>query len=391
MYYLTFAPVTQLEHFIFKKCSFNQPPISHSSPLWGLDKPSLGTKSTYSKMTRWLQQSQGNIDHFCKKDTALVKALRQYHFASNVLEGRTQWRFQKSWILYRVLDVIAVNMESMKRCLDFHDLTPVDQGFRHWDPNLCQLKAVAIKEVTHLTMILILDEDHMHYSDAFGNIFKGGSLCKKHFSDRLSGIKMRKGGATQAIVWHFCPHACSNNNYAYYHLAAIHLNIQWGCGTCFGYISGYLSKIREHIQSHHKKSSREQSHSSHRKDEGSANQTHHWMASQLMRRGWSKSSRRRRRRRRMMMMQGPVPMLMTLVWMPQILIRNPTYQSPLSVVQTLACHPSSLGVDYQRDGMVWPQSSFDGVSMLSFYWFLFTTRSVDLMSLLCSEDCRVFF
>ena len=27
--------------------------------------------------------------------------------------------------------LIAVNMESMKWCLDFHDSTPVDQGFRH--------------------------------------------------------------------------------------------------------------------------------------------------------------------------------------------------------------------------------------------------------------------
>ena len=82
-----FAPVTELEHFIFEKCSFNQPPISHPSPLWGLDKPSLGSKSTYSEMTHWLQQSQSNIDHFWKKDMALVKALRQYHIASNILEG----------------------------------------------------------------------------------------------------------------------------------------------------------------------------------------------------------------------------------------------------------------------------------------------------------------
>ena len=44
----------------------------------------------------------------------------------------------------------------------------------------------------------------------------------------------------------------------------------------------------------------------------------------------------------MMMVQGPVPMLTRLVQMPQILIRDPTYQSPLSVVQTLACHPTSL-------------------------------------------------
>ena len=87
MCYLTFTPVMELEQFIFEKCSFNQPPISHPSPLQALDKPSLSSKSTYSETTRWLQQSQNNIDHFWKKDMALVKALRQYHFTSNVLEG----------------------------------------------------------------------------------------------------------------------------------------------------------------------------------------------------------------------------------------------------------------------------------------------------------------
>ena len=60
-----------------------------------------------------------------------MKALRQYHFASNVLEGQTQWRFQKSRILHKVLDVIAINMESTRRCLDFRDSMPVDQGFWH--------------------------------------------------------------------------------------------------------------------------------------------------------------------------------------------------------------------------------------------------------------------
>ena len=85
--YLMFAPVMELEHFIFEKCSFDQPPISHPSPLQGLDKSSPGLKSTYSDMIHWLQQSQSNIDHFWKKDMALVKALRQYHFTSNVLEG----------------------------------------------------------------------------------------------------------------------------------------------------------------------------------------------------------------------------------------------------------------------------------------------------------------
>ena len=47
---------------------------------------------------------------------------------------------------------------------------------------------------------------------------------------------------------HFCLHTCLNDDYTYRHLAAIHLNIQWGCRTCHGYVSGYLSKIREHVQ-----------------------------------------------------------------------------------------------------------------------------------------------
>ena len=131
MRYLTFAPVSELEQVIFEKCSFDQPPVSHPSPLQASDKPSPSSKSTYSETTRWLQHSQKNIDHFWKKDTALVKALRQYHFASHVLEGQTQWKFQKSRILHKVLDVIALNMENTGRCLDFHDLMPMDQEFRH--------------------------------------------------------------------------------------------------------------------------------------------------------------------------------------------------------------------------------------------------------------------
>ena len=122
-----------------------------------------------------------------------------------------------------------------------------------------------MKEVVHLTMVLVLDEDHTHYSNAFGNIFESGALCKKRFPEGLDGIKTKKGGPAQAIVCHFCPHACSNDDYAYHHLAAIHLNIQWGCGTYYEYVSGYLSKIREHVQSHLKKSSREWSHSSRKK------------------------------------------------------------------------------------------------------------------------------
>ena len=216
MHYLMFAPVMELEQSIFEKCSFDQPPISHPCPLQGSDKPSLGSKSTYSKMTHWLQQSQSNINHFWKKDMALVKALRQYHFASNILEGCTQWKFQKSQILHHVLDMIAVHMEDMKRCLDFHDSMPIDQNFRCHDPNLSHLKAVMVKEVMHLTMVLILDKDHTHYSDAFRYIFEGDTLCKKHFPIGLNGIQTRKGGAAHAIVFCFCPYTCLNDDYSYH-------------------------------------------------------------------------------------------------------------------------------------------------------------------------------
>ena len=166
-----------------------------------------------------------------------------------------------------MLDMIAVDMEDMKRCLDFCDLMPIDQNFRCCDPNLHHLKAVMVKEVMHLTMVLVLDKDHTHYSKAFGNIFEGDTLHKKHFPNGLDGIKMRKGGAAHAIVCHFCLYTCLNDNYTYRHLATTHLNIQWGCGICFGFVNGYLSKIREHVQAHQKKCSREPSHSSHKKDE----------------------------------------------------------------------------------------------------------------------------
>ena len=215
---------------------------------------------------------------------ALVKALRQYHVASNILEGHTEWKFQKSRILHRVLDVIAVNMESTKRCLDFQNLTPVDQGFRHRDPNLHWLKVVAVKEVVHLTMILMLDEDHTHYNDTFGNIFEGGTLCKKHFPNGSDGTQMRKGGAAHAIVCHFFLHACSNDNYTYRHLSAIHLNIQWGCEICFGFMNGYFSKIREHIQSHQKRAPGSNPAHLIRRTRA-MNQNLPWMASQVMRRG----------------------------------------------------------------------------------------------------------
>ena len=93
------------------------------------------------------------------------------------------------------------------------------------------------------------------------------TLSIRSDSQMVLQIMMSKGGAAHAIVCHFCPYACSNNDYAYPHLAATHLNIQWGCGICFDFINGYVSKFREHVLSHQKRSSKEWSHSSHKKDE----------------------------------------------------------------------------------------------------------------------------
>ena len=169
-------------------------------------------------------------------------------------------------------------------------------------------------------MVLVLDKDHTHYSDAFGNIFESGALCKKQFPKGSDSIKTKKGGPTQAIVCHFCPHTCSNDDYAYCHLAAIHLNIQWGCRTCYGYVTRYLLKIREHVQSHLKKSSREQSRSSHKKS--GSGQSDSSSDRVLSDEDWSAGNWRRRRM--MAMMKSPVPPVMRLAWMPLISSRVPT-------------------------------------------------------------------
>ena len=72
------------------------------------------------------------------------------------------------------------------------------------------------------------------------------------------------------------------------------------------------------------------------------------MVSRVMMKGQQKSLKRRRRTM-MMMMKSPVPMLRRLVQTPRILSRVPTWVN-LLIVQTLACHPASLGLDYQRNG-----------------------------------------
>ena len=132
-------------------------------------------------------------------------------------------------------------------------------SFRCHDPNLHHLKTVALVEVQHLTMVIVLDEDHTHYSDVLWNIFEEDTLHKKQFPDGLDRVTTSKGGVAHAIVCCFCPYACSDDDYTYHHLVATHLNIQWGCRVCFEFINGYMSKIHEHIKAHLKKSSKEQS------------------------------------------------------------------------------------------------------------------------------------
>ena len=200
-------------------------------------------------------QSKGSVPRLGDKDGPKYETPKKRKSANT--EGHTQWKFQKSKILHHILDVIPLHMEDSKRCLDFHDSMPINQTFRHCDSNLHHMKAVMVKEVTHLTMIIMLDENHMHYSDAFRNIFEEDTLCKKSFPDGLEGITMSKGRAAYVIVCCFCPYVCSNDDYAYHHLAATHLNIQWGCRICFDFVNGYVSKIREHVLSHQKRSSKE--------------------------------------------------------------------------------------------------------------------------------------
>ena len=61
-----------------------------------------------------------------------------------------------------MLDVIAIHLDGMNRCLDFCSTTPVDQGFRHCDLNLHCLKATGVKEVKYLTMVIVLDMKITH-------------------------------------------------------------------------------------------------------------------------------------------------------------------------------------------------------------------------------------
>ena len=90
-----------------------------------------------------------------------------------------------------------------------------------------------------------------------------------------------------------------------------------------------------------------------------------------------------------MMKKSLAPVLTRLIQMPQVPSWVPT-QVNLLLVQTLACHPTSLGVDYQRD-MAQCGHSKVFHEVCPFINFSFTTPSVDLMSLQCCKDCKTFF
>ena len=49
-----------------------------------------------------------------------------------------------------------------------------------------------VREVVHLTMVLILDEDHTHYSDAFGNIFESRAPVQEVGSQVVGQYKDKK-------------------------------------------------------------------------------------------------------------------------------------------------------------------------------------------------------
>ena len=48
-------------------------------------------------------------------------------------------------------------------------------------------------------MVLVLDKDHTHYSDAFGNVFESGALSKKQFSE---GVRWHKDEERQTHPSH---------------------------------------------------------------------------------------------------------------------------------------------------------------------------------------------
>ena len=77
------------------------------------------------------------------------------------------------------------------------------------------------------------------------------------------------------------------------------------------------------------------------------------------------------------MMKSPAPPVMRLARMPLISSRVPTQASSL-LEQTLACHPTSLGVDYQETAWC---GHIKSSQHLSFINFSFTTQSIDLTGL----------
>ena len=106
--------------------------------------------------------------------------------------------------------MIALHMP-MEWCLDYCSTGPRDQMFHRNSHNLKKPKVAAVAKV--------------------GNMFKGDSLTKRKFPSIIT----TQGKEASIIVCAFCLFACLIDAYDYKHLAALHLNILWGCGICFNF------------------------------------------------------------------------------------------------------------------------------------------------------------
>ena len=76
--------------------------------------------------------------------------------------GKMQWEFDKTRILHKFLDCIAVNMPK-GRCLNYRSNPKLNQDFWQRNKNLRKLKVMVSKVGDYLMMVIVLDKAHMNY------------------------------------------------------------------------------------------------------------------------------------------------------------------------------------------------------------------------------------
>ena len=89
----------------------------------------------------------------------------------------------------------------MEWCLDYCTNALKDQLLKRKDANLKKLKKAAKHICDHLTMVIILDDDHPDYQGTFGGIFEADTLTKRKFTL----IKTSHGKGHQPLCVHFAP------------------------------------------------------------------------------------------------------------------------------------------------------------------------------------------